>query len=265
MSAPSLAELERRFAAIATGRAPLSDAAELVHEGLASAVERMHVYAHAYVVRIALALTSDHPKLAHALGETEFAELCRRYVAARPPRHPSLREAGADLARFLDGDGPPTWQGDLARLERARLEAFDGPDQAVLARAALAAIPPEAIPMLRLQLVPTARLLELAWNADDIWSAIEDAVQAPPPRLGPRAVLVWRRGIEVIHRTVEFDEAEALRAVTRGATFAEMCDALAGGANDPAERAVELTLRWIDAECLGQAVPVDAPSAMPSF
>jgi len=64
-------------------------------------------------------------------------------------------------------------------------------------------------------------------------------------------VLVWRRDITVIHRTLEPDEAITMRRVAAGASFGDICEALAGTA-DAASRAVELLLRWLDAELLAR-------------
>jgi len=115
-----------------------------------------------------------------------------------------------------------------------------------------AALPPEAFPRLPLGLVPASALVELATNADELWDAIEAERAPPAPAAAPRAVLVWRRELTVIHRTLEPDEAGALRRVRGGASFGEVCEALAEtGAADVVARALELLLRWLDAEAIG--------------
>lgn len=59
-----------------------------------------------------------------------------------------------------------------------------------------------------------------------MWDALEDAREPPAAVETTRTVLVWRRDVTVIHRTLEENEA------------------------DPAARAVELLLRWLDAGIL---------------
>jgi hypothetical protein len=232
----------RRFHAVTVGEASLDDAEGLV---VGDAATRMGVYRHAYFARIAGVLAKDYPKLRTLVGEAAFDAWVPPYLRAHPPHDFSLREVGAHLAAFV---AEPLHR-DLARLERARVEAFDGPDGAVLTRDAVAALPPEEFPSLRLRLVPTAILVELTTNADDVWDAIEQARDVPALATTERAVAVWRRDLAVVHRTLEPDEAGALRDVASGATFTRVCDRLAGAA-DPGARAVELLLRWIDAELL---------------
>jgi len=237
----------RAFHAIVTGSAALADATELVEAGRASAETRMAVYVHAYVARIADVLEAEYPKLATRLA---LRELVAAYLRAYPPAHPSLREVGQHLARFLGDRGEPQHLVDLARLERARLEAFDGGrDTEPLSRASLEALGPAAFPELVLRLVPAARIVELATNADDIWDALENDATAPEPLVAQRCVLVWRRDTTVVHRTLAADEGPLVRAIATGATFGAACELLAE-ATDPVARALELLLRWLDAGVL---------------
>jgi hypothetical protein len=248
-----LAALLRAFHDACTGAAPVASARELVREDGVDPVRRLRAYAHAYWARIAGALAADFPKLRAHLGAEAFDALVVPYLRAHPTRHPSLREAGLHLARFLDERGQPA-QANLARLERARVEVFDGPDAAPRSRDDCAALPPEDFPRLPLRLVPASARVELSTNADDVWDALEDDRPPPEAAAAPRAVLVWRRGLAVIHRTLEPDEAPALRRVQAGATFGEVCEVLAEAAPgaDVVPRALELLLRWLDAEVLAR-------------
>jgi hypothetical protein len=96
-----------------------------------SAVERLDLYATMYFVRIHDVLRDEYARSVAVLGGEAFHALVTDYLQACPPAHPSLREAGARLPGFVTGhalaaDRP--WLAELARLERARLEVFDGPD-----------------------------------------------------------------------------------------------------------------------------------------
>jgi hypothetical protein len=261
--AVGLAALQRAFHDACTGAAPLATAHALVREDGVDRGRRLHAYAHAYWARIAAALAEDYPKLQAWLGPA-FPELVVPYLRRFPTRHPSLREAGLHLAELLADRGELA-AADLARLERARLEAFDGPDAAPLSRDDVAAAPPEAFPSLPLRPVPTAALVELRTNADEIWDALEGERPAPEVAAGDRVVLVWRRGVTVIHRTLRAEELPAIRrlfapagALAPPASFSDVCDALAGDAA-AVERALDLLLRWLDAELLAAAPPADPP------
>lgn len=247
----SLADLHRRFHDAVVGDTVPDDALDVVRDDGVSPRRRLEVYANAYRIRIVEAIAAEFPKVCAALGPARQAELCRRYLAAHPTSRPSLRDAAQHLAAFLDGGGlpgAPSWLADLARLERARTEAFDGPEARPLARQDLAEIPPEEIAFLQLPLVPTAVLLTLHSIADDVWTAVENErpiPDEPAHPVAPRGVLVWRREITVYHRTLADDEAQVLRALARGATFGEACELLVEQ-DEPAQRALQIILTALD-------------------
>ena len=58
---------------------------------------------------------------------------------------------------------------EIADLEKALADAFDGPDAAPLTIEALAALAPEAWPQLTLKPHPTAIRLTFRTNAAEIW------------------------------------------------------------------------------------------------
>lgn len=242
-----LARLQQQFYAYVTTGAAL--------EGVIASGDPQ-VYARMYASRLHDALVEDYPKLRAALGDDSFAALAHRYFQARPPRSFTLRDAGVDLSTYLR-DAEATqglWPSQLAALERARVEAFDGRDAIALTQDDVAALG-DALPDLVLRWVPTSSVVNLTWNVDDMWSATEDAAPAVPPAIlagtTPRTVLVWRRDTTVVHRTLDQDEAELAPQLIAGASFAEICEVLAAHhGDDAAPRAVELLLRWLQGEAL---------------
>ena len=243
-----LARLQRQFYERVVARQPVDD---LIASG------DVDVYARMYVSRLYDALAEDYPKLKVALGD-RFDDVAAAYLRAHPPRSFTLREAGIAMAGFLrDGALAPAWAADLAALERARVEVFDGPDAAPLAQDEVAALGAE-LPGLVLSWVPSSVVVPLAWAVDDLWSAIEDEQPVFEPARDARMVLVWRRELSVLHRTLDPDEAELAPQIARGAPFAEVCDVLGRAHGDDASsRAMELLLRWLQAAILA------APSAGP--
>ncbi|HSR96201.1 MAG TPA: DNA-binding domain-containing protein [Kofleriaceae bacterium] len=211
----------------------------------------VEVYAGMYTTRLIDAIAEDYPKLRAALGEDRFGDVVAHYVRAHPPWSFTLREAGAALAAFLSGSElAPPWAADLAALERARIEVFDGPDAEPLTQEAVAALG-EALPELALAWVPASVVVPLAWTVDDLWSAIEDEQPFEEPRAEARVVLAWRRDLAVLHRTLDADEARLAPRIAEGATFAALCEVLGELHGDAAtSRAVELLLRWLGAAAL---------------
>ncbi len=241
-----LATLQRRFYELVTSGAPGSDL------DLVAGPPRLGVYADMYRARLHDTLGADYPKLRAALGDDAFRDLVVDYLAMHPPRSFTIRDAGASLAAYLTTrlDLAP-WAADLAMLERARVEVFDGPDATPLSRDDVARVAHEAFPDLRLTWIPASMLVTLAWTVDESWDELETGVPATDPRATARLVLVWRRGQRIFHRTLDDDEANLAELVTACATFAELsARLLARGTAEPAHRGAELLLRWIDAEVL---------------
>lgn len=244
-----LAELQRQFYDRVTAREPT--------DGLIASGD-LEIYAEMYWTRLCDALAQDYPKLLAALGDDRFGVLARAYLRARPPASFTLRDAGIDLAEWLRGNAlAPPWAADLVALERARVEVFDGPDARPLAHADVVVLG-DRLSELVLSWVPSSVVVPMAWAVDDLWSAIEDE-QAPfEPAPEPRTVLVWRRDISVLHRTLDPDEGGLAEQIAIGARFADVCEVLGGLHGDAASgRAVELLLRWLEGEAL--AAPADHP------
>lgn len=172
-----------------------------------SAAERLDIYHGMYFLRMAEALESDYPGLAHFLGEARWGGLVRAYVSAHPSRSYTLNVLGRALPEWLRLAPGLQRRGfcvDLARLEWATTEAFDAPDAPRLEEAELAAVTPEQWPEVRFVAQPALRLLELRWNASE-WldSAKDEQHRHPGPRRAAARVLVFRRGYAVYRRELD--------------------------------------------------------------
>jgi hypothetical protein len=215
----------------------------------------LEIYARMYTSRLLDALADDYPKLHRALGQDSFRALAEDYLRAHPPRSFTLREAGALVAPHLrHGQLAPPWAADLAALERARLEVFDGPDAEPPTQAEVIALGSQ-LPELVLRWVPSSVVVPIEWAIDDLWSAIEDDQSPGDPAPASRTVLVWRRDISVLHRTLDPDEGQLAPKIASGVSFAEICEVLGAiHGEDASPRAAELLLRWLGAEAvIGQA------------
>ncbi len=219
------------------------------------AVQRLDIYANMYFWRLHDILRGDYAAVVAAVGDDHFHNLVTDYLLASPSRHPSVRNVGERLPQFLAqqplGVERP-WLVELARLERARVELFDGPDADVLTIDDLRALPPEAFVSLSLPLVPSLLLLDVEHAVDDVWRAVEDAEEGespviePPPR-APRMLLVWRQDVTVYHRVVEPPELRALARARDGAPFGVVCDLIAESmpVEEAGPAAFQLLARWV--------------------
>jgi hypothetical protein len=225
-------------------------------------VARLEIYANAYFARLHGCLRDDFAALARALGGAAFHDLVKTYLMLHPPQEPSLRHAGAHLARHLSA--PPfaeifarrcPYARDLARLEWAINEAFYAADAPAAAREALAAVAPDAWAALRFEINPSLHLLECAWPVQIVRERHErlgaDAAWSEAPRLDrvPTSLRVWRCDERVRFRAIAPIELDALRAASSGEPFAALCERLAealGEADAPPHAAALLTSWWAD-------------------
>ena len=255
-----LAEVQARFYALVTARDSVAAAmtaggpearraleAMVAGDEQLPAVARLEIYADMYFARIRDVLAEEYPRTLAALGAAAFQELAADYLEACRPNHPSLREVGARLPTFLARHAAVAerpWVTELAALERARLELFDGPDAEPLTVEALRARPPETFGRLALRLVPSHALLPTRFDLAALWRA-EDPAAVPAPT--PSTLIVWRHDGDVFHRPADVEEADWLRQLAVGdVPFEALCAALATGRTDEAAaaRAFELLGRW---------------------
>ncbi len=214
-----------------------------------NAVERLSIYGRMYWFRLLDALAEDFPALHAVIGHSRFHALAEAYLSEHPSEHPSLRQLGRRLPAFLDehpvDDASAPWLADLARFEWALLDAFDAPDAEPVSADALRALAPEAWADLRLALSPSVRIVRAGAPVDRAWTAAIDGDPIPEIGSQPTILRVWRDDLRVFHRAIDEVEACALEAVASGASFAQVCEALAElAAEEAAARAVAVLQRW---------------------
>jgi hypothetical protein len=245
----SLPDLQRGFwrgIAATPGRLAVDDATLALVEPSATLdpAARLQVYVDAYFLRLRAVLADDFPRVETALGTEGFDDVVGAYLARHPSTNPSLRHLGDALPAFVASrpDLPP-WLGDLARLERARTDVFDAPDDTVLRVDDLRRVPADAWPELRLRAIHALTLLHVDWPVWELWR--DDAA---PLQATSAIVRVWRGAdYRVFHAPMTAPAAEALRRLMAGEPFAAICAAFEH--LPPAEAAREVAAllgRWVD-------------------
>ncbi len=183
------------------GRRP---AAFIAGPGGKAADKRYAVYRNNVTVSLIEALAKTFPATQRLTGAEFFRAMARFHVRATPPSSPLLFEYGRDFPDFVARYEPARsmpWLADVARLERAWLDAYHAADQAPLSPQALASIPPEHLEDTVLTPHPATRLLQSRYAAVTIFAA--NRVGGPVARIdasAPEDALVTRPGLEVAVR-----------------------------------------------------------------
>jgi hypothetical protein len=211
------------------------------------------VYRNAYVARLADILYEDYEQLHAYLGDQRFAKLVKAYIIAHPSDQRSARWFGRHLPAFMReseayADHPEAVE--LAELEKALADAFDGPDAEPLRIDMLVAIAPDDWPTLVFEPHPTAMRFTFKTNAADIWSALKNE-EAPPKPLHlsePQFILVWRQEFMAHFRPLAAEEAMMWNEAAKGVRFGVLCEMVAtfAGEDDAEFRAATYLKGWLD-------------------
>jgi len=214
-------------------------------------VERLEIYAGMYFYRIRDCLKDDFPTVCAVIGEVPFHNLITDYLLMHPPSHFSLRHAGQHLPAFVATHEIRQQRPDLAdltALEWAIVEVFDAVDAEPVEASTLADVPSEGWGDLRFELIPATRLLHLGWPVHQVWQQVQREEALSAPDATPTTLCVWRHDLRVFHRAVDDTEMQALRAIQRGASFAEVCITIADdiGESESATQGAQLLARWVE-------------------
>jgi hypothetical protein len=233
---------------------------ELVHgDERLSASQRVGIYADAYFYRLLECLGEDFPATLAVLGADNFAALVKGYLLEYQPTEPSILYAGLYLAGFLNnhpfGERWP-FIAELARLERAVLDVFHAADAPALDIESLRAVPSEEWPDVKLRTHPAVEIVHSEWRIADVLHTVEQGKEWKHPEHEKASVLVWRQNTLVRYRSLEPVERDALAAVSKGASFAAVCEAVAASAEELNHVALiaRLMARWL---ADGIVVPAD--------
>jgi len=146
---------------------------------LLTSFERLEIYNRQYWFRVIDAVSEDFPALRAVLGGERFDSLVLAYLRENPSTSFTLRNLGARLPAWLASypelGGPQhALAVDVARLEWAYIEAFDGASLMPLGWEDFAALGRDST--LRLQ--PHLQLLDLQYPVDDVVLAVHKVTPA---------------------------------------------------------------------------------------
>ena len=188
--------------------------------------KRFAVYRNNVFAGLIDALAESYPAVRRLLGVECFEETARRYAAQHLPRSPVLLEYGEQFPQFLEQLAPLAalpYLADVARIERAWLEAYHAPEAPALDPGALAGIPAHRAADLCFTLHPSVRLVRSRGAAVTIWRlnvAPPPWASLPPDPIAESALLA-RPAAEVEVVCLTPGAAEFLAALAGGLTLGE--------------------------------------------
>lgn len=199
-----------------------------------SAIKRYAVYRNNVSHSIAVALGEIFPAVQALVGPDFFRALALTYLRANPPKSKLLFEYGSDFAGFLE-TFPPVANlphlPDMARTERAWLDAFHAADCLPLDPARLAEINPDELGSVRFVMHPAFRLLRSAFPAATLVSRLRAGHGIGDADLthGEDA-FITRAGLEVELRILPPGAAAFFESLAAGGMLAEAAESAVGAA-----------------------------------
>ena len=177
------------------------------------------------VVRASIdVLKAAFPSVLRLVGENFFTTMARAYWGNTPPNVPNMTFYGEGFADHIAAYSPAAelvYLTDIARLDRAWLEAHHAIDEAVLTPDQIGAMNPEDLPQLTLNVVQSASLLTSEWPAYAIWRSNRYDSKPRSINLIPTtdASLIWRSRGEVHHHALTIGSAAFFAQLIGGATL----------------------------------------------
>jgi Putative DNA-binding domain len=189
------------------------------------AVKRYNVYRNNVTASLIDALVAIYPAVHRITGTDFFRAMARFHVRATPPTSPLLFEYGRDFPAFIASyeyaqDMP--WLADVARIERAWLDAYHAADAPPLPAAALAQVPADRLGEIIFRAHPATRIVRSVYPAVAIFAM--NRADGPVTSLKSSAAedaLVTRADTEVDVRLLPPGHATFLASLIDGATLAE--------------------------------------------
>jgi hypothetical protein len=229
-----------------------------------SAFERLEIYNRQYWLRVLGALAEDFPALRAVVGGRAFESLSVQYLAAHPSRSFTLRNLGSKLPDWLAAH--PHWAGrrhrlalDVARIEWACVETFDGADRQPLTLDDIAALGADS----QLALQPHLQLLALHYPADNLVLSLHDRekrergeagmsqdgafdalAMLPKIRLRATWLAVHRADLSIYYRRLKREEFQTLAALRRGLTLVESLESGFADSKVPAPLRSQRVREW---------------------
>jgi hypothetical protein len=207
-----------------------------------SPAEQADLYRRQFWLRHIDSLREDYPGVLSIVGEGAFEAFCRAYLTAHPPRSPSLRDLGADIAAFAEGyqafpEDRRAAALEMIRYENSFVDLFDGAEPPPLEARVLQELPPEAWETARIKLHPLLVRHRVVYPVHRMRLAAKAGHEvAVEPASSPIHLVLYRgRDLRVMFEELEPLAFELLGALADGEALVPACGRLAEKAGEAEE------------------------------
>jgi hypothetical protein len=194
-----------------------------------AAVKRYNVYRNNVTVSLIDSLAAIYPAVQRITGVEFFRAMARFHVRETPPTSPLLFEYGHEFPAFIEGYAYARnmpWLADIARIERAWLDAYHAADAAPLAPDRLASVPVDRLADLVFAPHPATSVVRSRYAALTIFSANRGAEPVAEINADdPEDALITRSGHDVEVRHLPDGGALFLIALSEGKTLGDAATA----------------------------------------
>ena len=168
-------------------------------------------------------LAATYPAVQRITGVEFFRAMARFHVRATPPTSPLLFEYGRDFPAFIEAyehaQGMP-WLADIARIERAWLDAYHAADVPPLSPDVLAAAASDRLGDLVFTTHPATCIVRSAYPAVAIFAMNRvEGLITPLRSNAAEDALITRPDMEVVVRLLPPGEAAFLKCLIDGETL----------------------------------------------
>jgi hypothetical protein len=186
---------------------------------------RYNVYRNNVTVSLIDALASIYPAVQRITGVDFFRAMARFHIRKTPPVSPLLFEYGRDFPSFIEqyeyAQSIP-WLADVARIERAWLDAYHAADMPAMPAEVFAGVAESALGAMRFVVHPATRIVRSAFPAVTIFAMNRDGGTAEPIHSNDAEdALITRPGQEVIVSRLPAGGAVFLSSLAAGECLAD--------------------------------------------
>src|SRR6202000_1754839 len=187
------------------------------------AVRRYNVYRNNVTVSLIDALVTIYPAVQRITGTEFFRAMARFHVRATPPTSPLLFEYGREFPAFIEryeyAQALP-WLADIARIERAWLDAYHAADALPLPPNALAQVPADRLGDIVFAAHPATRIVRSKFPAVAIFATNRNEGPVTPLRSSDAEdALITRPELDVEVRRLPPGNATFLARLIDGETL----------------------------------------------